>query len=254
MSDLSQMVVAGKIIGGFDKEVGEIGMMATVKKMLARTKSKLEITFDGEETKQVLKNGPVIVTVNHPHQSDVMIIMAALPDRNDWGMIVQSTLLGLGKEIDKKMIPVFVDHQKDSLSFWKKSKYIFFAKLHTHKPLSREEGKEMNRRGLIGASSRLDKNELVIIFPTGGSKDGRWFSGVGHMIKGSKNPGLKIVMANIEGSSSWDYFRLIPGVSRLLPTIKVRFSLPIEVNEYRKMKAKEIALKLETKYEEWLKN
>jgi len=254
MSDLSQMVVTGRIIGGFDKEVGKIGMIATVKKILVRKKIKLELSYDRKITGQVLEKGPVIVTVNHPHQSDVMIIMAALPDREDFFMIAQSTLLGLGKNIDKHIIPVFINEKQIAMEIWKRWKVEIFTRLHSHKRTTREIEKEKNKKSVALASAKLDKKHMIIIFPTGGSGNMRWQAGIGHMIKGAKNPKLKIVMADIDGSSSWDYFRLIPGVSWLFPKIKVRFSAPIETGKLKKFEAKEIALKLETKCRKWLEN
>ena len=61
MGDLSKMLLVGAVIAGFNREVGEIGMMATVKKMLVRTKTNLEIRYGQEETKKILEKGPVIV-------------------------------------------------------------------------------------------------------------------------------------------------------------------------------------------------
>lgn len=249
MSDLSQMFLAGNIIGGFDKEVGEIGMIATVKNIFVRTKTKLEVKYGGKETKKILQRDPVVVIVNHPHQSDVMAIMAAMPSRKDFFMIAQSTLLGLGKNIDKHIIPVFINEKQVSMKIWKKWKLEVFTKLHSSSRMTREAEKNRNRESITLASVKLDLGGMVIIFPSGGSENGRWLTGVGYLIKGAKNPKLKIVMANIAGSSSWDYFRLIPGISRMLPTIKVRFSAPIKAKEFKDDEAKEIAKTLEVRYE-----
>lgn len=254
MGDLSKMLLVGGVIAGFNREVGEIGMMATVKKMLVRTKTNLEIRYGQEETKKILEKGPVIVVVNHPHQSDVMMIMAALPNRKDFFMIAQSTLMGLGRKIDRHIIPVFINEKQVAMKIWKKWKLEIFTKLHSPSRMPREMEKAKNRESIALASKKLDLGQMVIIFPAGGSENGGWLAGVGYLVKGAKNPGLKIVMANITGSSSWDYFRLIPGISGLLPTIKVRFSAPIGVEELEENEAKEVAWALEKRYRKWLED
>ncbi|MFA6519002.1 MAG: 1-acyl-sn-glycerol-3-phosphate acyltransferase [Candidatus Shapirobacteria bacterium] len=254
MSNISEMTFVGSRIRHFDSQIGEMGLMATVKKLATNTNTKVETSYDSEETKVALKKGPVVVVANHPHQSDVIVIMAGLPDRDDFSMVAMSSLLGMGKNIDRHIIPVYINHRAKNKKISENWQFRLFTKLHSYCQMGEDEEKIKNRQSISLASERLSGGQMVIIFPGGGSANGRWFTGVGYMIKGSTNPNLKIIMANISGTTHWDYFRLIPGLSRILPKIRVRFSAPIGVNEFKESEAREIAKKLETRYEKWLEN
>lgn len=92
------------------------------------------------------------------------------------------------------------------------------------------------------------------MFPGRRAVDNRWFSGIGYLLKGAKtDKKIYVVMAYIQGTSDLDYLRIIPGLSKFLPEIKVTFNYPQEVNDILDKNPKEITSILEEEYNDWIK-
>jgi hypothetical protein len=125
-------------------------------------------------------------------------------------------------------------------------------KFHWTQDYEKDTAHKKNIKSIARAARRVDHGAVVVIFPAGGSTDGRWFSGIGHLIKTLKNKNeVSIIKAKLEGSSGGDYFRLIPGISWLMPKIRVTFSAPREVSDIASEDARSITKKLEAEYIEW---
>ena len=111
----------------------------------------IELQTPLEEIANIPKDGPVVVTANHPHGLVDGMILAELIGhvRTDYKILTRSLLTGVG-EIDQFMIPVPFDHEPDAL----------------------KKSLEMRSR----AMRHLSNGGLVALFPSGvvASAD-RWF-------------------------------------------------------------------------------
>jgi 1-acyl-sn-glycerol-3-phosphate acyltransferase len=254
MSRLTDIKLIGGWVRWFDTRVGDVGVKDAVTEVMNRTRSKLLVNYLGD-SENILKNQPVIVVANHPHESDVLAILGSLPLRTDFGMIANSVLRGIGDNLDKFIIPVYIHHRIENKSVRDEVKIKIFGKIHTSARLETEDEKTKNRASIAKAGLSLDQGGSVLIFPMGGSRDGSWFSGVGHMWRQTKKPEtIKVVMAKIEGTSEWDYLRLIPGISYFLPKFKVTFSPSYGWDKAKNEDAKEITKKMENIYCQWTKS
>jgi hypothetical protein len=114
-----------------------------------------------------------------------------------------------------------------------------------------EHAKNINSIDL--AIKKVKDGGLVIIFPGRRSRDGHWFSGVGHLIKGlGRNSNAHIIKVYVEGTSNADYLRMLPLLGKFLPTITIHYSLSTPVSSFFEDDGKKIAAKLETKYNQWV--
>lgn len=252
MSRLTDVKLVGRWVQWFDGQVGVVGVKGAVGEVVTKTHSKLEVEYlnDSENT---LLNEPVIIVANHPHESDVLAILGALPDRKNFKMIANSVLKGIGDNLDKIIIPVYVHHRMESTTSGG-IKMKIFGKIHTSTKHEIEDEKNKNRQSIQVASQNLDQGGAVLIFPMAGSSDGGWFSGVGHMWVQTKTPkDIKVVMANIEGTAEWDYLRLIPGTSFFMPKFKVTFAKPYGWTEVANKDPKVLTKNMQKKYDEWTK-
>jgi 1-acyl-sn-glycerol-3-phosphate acyltransferase len=253
MSRLTDVKLIGGWVRWFDGRVGAVGVKEAVAETIKRTRSKLEVMYLGNSLK-TLTEDPVIIVANHPHESDVLAILGSLPSRKDFRMIANSVLKGIGDNLDKIIIPVYVHHRMESTTGGG-IKMKVFGKIHTSTKHEIEDEKSRNRESIKEASERLNKGGAVLIFPAAGSYDGAWFSGVGHMWINTKQPqNTKVVMAKIEGTAEWDYLRLIPGVSWFLPKFKVTFSPAYDWKKVESREAKETVKKMEKIYADWSDN
>jgi len=93
------------------------------------------------------------------------------------------------------------------------------------------------------------------MFPGGGGQRGEWFTGIGYLISEAiSNQKTKIIMAFIEGTSTWDYLKLIPGAGIFMPKPKVTFSNEESIAIYNNMEPKAIAMNLKNKYDLWVED
>lgn len=221
--------------------------------MEATKKTKMDIRRIGkdEEVLNVLKNKPVVVVSNHPAESDVPVLLSSLSNRKDFYLVINSSFCNIGKNIDKHLLPVHIvqrlfDSNKLNL------RLRLLRAIHKTDLLDKETAQQKNRESINNASEKINRGGLVTIFPAAGSKDNKWFSGVGHIISGiNKNREAFIVMAHIKGTSDWDYLRIIPGIRKLLPKIEVHFAKPIKINEVKRLDPKETVARIEEKYKVW---
>ncbi|MFA4827321.1 MAG: 1-acyl-sn-glycerol-3-phosphate acyltransferase [Candidatus Shapirobacteria bacterium] len=247
---LSDFFYFGGLIKKFDKKVGDLGVQGTMEGLVKETKTKWQVEDKEGWTKEVLQKKPVIVVANHPSESDIIFILAALAARKDIYLIIDSTFMGISKNIDKHLIPVYIQHRESRGKG--NFRWNLIKKFHWSQNYGRDAAHQKNIKSIGRATRRVENGAVVVIFPAGGSTDGRWFSGIGHLVRSLKNKNeVSIVKAKIEGSSKWDYFRLIPGLGRLMPKIKVTFSTPRRVTDIANEDARAITKRLETEYLEW---
>jgi len=249
---LRNVILAGRLIKKLDKKVGKLGFQQTMMKIVKRCGGKLIIHHKTKDINNILKNQPVIVVANHPAEPDIISLIAALSPRKDLYLIINSSLMNMGPNLDKHFIPVYVNHR-----FINKSKSHFRLKLlmkfHHIEPINRKRAHQKNIASIKQASKKINQGGLVVIFPGGSDSEDKWLSGVGYLIKdiNTKNNSY-IIKAYIKGSSNWDYLRLIPGLGKIFPAIKIFFSQPKPVNEFIKYHPKEITQNLEVEFNKWV--
>ncbi len=102
----------------------------------------IELQTPAEEIANIPKDGPVVITANHPHGLVDGMVLAELIGRvrEDYKILTRSLLTGVG-EIDQFMIPVPFDHEPDAL----------------------QKSLEMRKR----AMSHLSDGGCVALFPSG---------------------------------------------------------------------------------------
>jgi len=204
------------------------------------------------ETREVLKNEPVLLICNHPAQAEALLLMAAIPPRKKIYLIVMNNLWSILPALNKHLIPVYIGHRVDdhSRSDWK---FQLLKKFHHLPQYSQEIAHQKNIKSIALAAQKIDEASLVGIFPAGGSENGRDFlPGVGHLVKNLKYPNkTKIVMAHVSGTSSWDFIRILPFIGKLLPEFKIEFSKALNATDFMGDNGRVISLHLQSVYDRW---
>ncbi len=205
-----------------------------------------------KETEKSLKSGPVLLICNHPAQADVLLLMAAIPPRKKTYLIAMHGLWSILPAFNKYLIPVYINHRVEDHQRpdWKLK---IFKKFHFVPEYSKEVAHQKNLKSIALATTKIDEGSLVAIFPAGGSENGHDFlPGVGHIVKNLKYPEkTKIIMAHVSGTSSWDFFRILPFIGKILPKFKIEFSDPLSADNFNGDNGRLISLKLQNVYDHW---
>ncbi|MDD4937611.1 MAG: 1-acyl-sn-glycerol-3-phosphate acyltransferase [Candidatus Shapirobacteria bacterium] len=232
-----------------NKNIKKLGVVGAVRKFIKKCNTQI-VVQSSREINQILKKASGIIVANHPAQADVLAILAAVKKRKDIYLIIDSSLKKIIPELDKHLIPVFIYNKPiRSLGDKLKMKIVeVFYKIPKYPP---DKERQKNIKSINRAIKKINNGGLVIIFPDGGNPKHNWFNGVGRMIYGIKNEKSVVIRAYIEGTSNWDYLRLIPFIGKFLPKFKISFAKPIKIVDMKKNDPKEITLGLENKYWKW---
>jgi len=243
--------VVGKFIRDVNYELTNLGWQETSRRLMKRTHTKLLLHNLTPEIASVLKEKSVIIVANHPHDMEVLALIAALPSREDIYVVFNAMFTGLNTEVDKHLIPVYIRHH----SYGKSGKTFLNKLLDTYRPQtvdSPEIEHQKNIQSIRKAAEKVRGGGLVIIYPGRRSPDGNWYPGVGHMVREvGKMQDTYIVQVHTEGTSSWDYLRLLPFAGRILPKIHIYFSGPRLIQDFVTDDGKTITHKLQEKYTFW---
>lgn len=224
-----------------------------MREILKITGSKLKVINKESRLKSVFKNDPVIVVANHPAMTDVITLVAAEEPRKDSHLVISSNFLGMLSNLDKHLIPVYVNHRLLDKQDPFNGLIKLFRKIHWSKNYSLKISHQKNVESMKKAGLIIKGGGMVSMFPGGGGKNGEWFTGIGYLINDAiSNKKTKIVMAYSEGTSPWDLIRLIPGISRLMPKFRITFSPDESAFSYNGMEPKDITESLKNKYNLWV--
>lgn len=249
MPSLRNVFILNHFINKLDKEIGVNGLQSAMMKVIKISGAKFEIFNKNKEISNILGNKPVVVIANHPAEFEVIVMMASLVNRKDLYLIANSSFLHIGANLDKHLIPVHISH--NLATYTSRNLRIKFLKKFTD-ILPYQEAHQKNIASIKDAISKVNNNGMVVIFP--GDHDDRWQPGVGYLLKGITNKNTQIIRTFIKGTSNWDYFRIIPFFSKLLPKIEVSFAPPLSINSIPQAPAREIVSKLEKDYLSWTEN
>jgi len=232
-----------------NENIKKMGVVGAIRKFIKKCNTEV-VVKSSREINQILRKASGVIVANHPAEADVLAILAAVKKRKDIYLIINSSLKKIIPELDKHLIPVFI-YNKSIESFEGKLKMKIVEIFHKVAKHSLQEERDKNIKSINRAINKINKGGLVIIFPDGSDEKHGWFNGIGHMIHGIKNEKSFVIRAYIQGTSNWDYLRLIPFMGRFMPKFKISFAKPIKIVDIKKNNPKEITANLEDKYWKW---
>lgn len=254
MIKIFDLPIIGRFIQTFDEEVKKSGWQQAARCVVQRTNTKLSIHGINPGLKKILRHKGVILVVNHPSEAEILALIAALPPRQDVYLIANAMLVGICPSVDKHLIPVYIwnnRNTKDKRAFI----WTLLHSLYPQKKYSPEQEHEKNILSIKIASEKVRSGAMVIIFPGKKYPSGHWFDGVGYLVSGvGGRKETYIIKVYSEGTSSWDYIRLLPFIGKILPAVKISFSTPSPIKRYILNDPKRITRKLEQEYDIWEDN
>ena len=229
----------GKFLKELESDTKKSGLQAASLKAVKRTGTRLKKFGNAPET------GPTLVVANHPHDAEVLALLASLPDRPDIFIVINHIYMKASETLSKHFIPVYLTHHVHEGRPVTLSGRIVDFLLKPEK-LTPDQEHELNIKSIDKAAELINKGGMVVLFPEKRYGERRWQPGLGHLLK-KVDGKTKLVFAHISGTSRKDYLRLIPGAAKMLPEIKVAFhQLPIEINTA--LSARETAQEYEKMY------
>jgi len=239
------------LINSLNKNISEIGVVMAMKKFMKRCNTKI-VVKSNEKIDKVLEKFSGVIVANHPAEADVLAILSAIKNRKDVFLIINSQLMELIPELDNHLIPVYISN-KITENWMGRIKLWFLAKAKKLDNYSKEEEHQKNIASISMAIEKINKGGLVIIFPSGGDEKHGWLNGIGHLIHGIENKEKSFVIrAHIEGTSNWDYLRLLPLVGKFLPKFKISFANPLRIDKIKMDCPKKTTTELENNYWNWI--
>lgn len=247
-----KLPIIGNYIRTVNNLVGKFGFQEGMRKLSSKYLAKYSISFASPETERILETKSAVVAANHPYEIETIALMASLPVRHGINLIINSEFMGLCQALDRYLIPVYIKHHYHNTKspVYRKLSGILIGKINPSPKLSPEEEHENNINSIKAASEKINRGEIVVIYPERHGINGKWYPGIGHLIKSVMKKAYYI-QAYVYGTSSWDYIRLIPLVNRLMPEIKIYFSEPVPVSSLHKLELPALMAKLENNYHLW---
>lgn len=243
------MSIANRWIKDFDNQVGKRGIQKALMDLLSSHGVKLLTKGKSKKIKNMLRNEPTVVVSNHPMDTDILVMLAGLESRMDNFVVGNSVLMSLGENISKHVIPVYISHNfKDENSLRMRVLSRFFKKDTT----DHQQSHKNNIKNIALASKKIDEGGVVVICPSPGSKNGRWFDGIGYLIKNLKFPDkVNVVKIKVGNTSDIDYFRFLPFINKILPPFKITFAKPVFASKFIDKNPKIITKIMELDYKKW---
>lgn len=251
---LTNLPFVGSFINFFDENIQKYGLQKAMQNIVIRSGTKLKVFGLTPDVEKILKHERVVIVANNPHESDPIALLAPMPERKDFYIIANYLSTKFSPSLAKYLIPVYINHHKEGER--KHIPYEFLInKFYSFPSFSPQEEHEKNIQSVAIASEKLKNGGLVIIFPSRRGVNGKWFSDVGHLLNSAKTTNnLHLIKVYIQGTSDFDYIRIIPKLGKFLPKIKVTFAAPRQVNNILDKNPKEITSILEEEYNTWVKS
>jgi len=240
-----------KIFDNVNQDIGKYGVQKAFHKIIIRNGIRIELIGLTPKIINILQSKRVILVSNHPHEIEPFILLANLPPRKNVFVIANTMFMNWLSNLNKYIIPVHVRHR-----LGKKERFRFRARLFWMLPLANKSipyqiAHQENIQNIKNASLKIDQGAMIIIFP--GMEQKEWFKGVGYLLKNTiTKDTIYFVKVRIRGTTKLDLLRIIPGIFKLFPQIKIEFAPAIKINKFRDYSGKEITSKLETDYRKWI--
>ena len=253
MTTLSDLPLIGNFIRTIDQDIKEYSFIQAMRNVVKRSHTRLEIRGLRSGARDILQTKSAVVVANHPNEAEVIALIASLPERNDVYLIVNARMLGIVKDLDRHLIPVYIEHHNNPYHHNEILSYLLKT-YHPKNILTPEKEHENNIKSIARAADLVNGGGLVIIFPGRRSVDGHWFPGVGHLVKNIiSRKRTYIVQVFSQGTSWMDYLRLIPFTGVFLPVITMNFAQPLIVDDIWIHNPKKTTSILEKIYHAWTK-
>lgn len=240
-----------QVLQPVDRKIKKRDLSSVLKEIIQKSCRDFQINLPGN-SKKVLKKDGVLLICNHPAQAEVLLLLAAIPKRSNFFLVIMHGILSILPSADKHLIPVYISHRLDDQQKpdWK---YNLLKKIHFIPEYSQEVAHQKNIQSINLAAEKIDNSSLVAIFPAGGSENKHDFlPGVGYIVKSLKHPQKShLLMAHVSGTSSWDFLRLIPFFNKFLPKFRIDFSEPSSLDTFSTGTGREISFQLQQYYDSW---
>lgn len=234
-----------------DKMISQKGLSTAMKEIINGCNTQV-VVKSNKEINKILKKFSGILVANHSAEADVLAILSAIKNRKDVFLIINSVFKKLLPTLDKHLIPVYI-YNRACKNLGGKIKLKILSLFNKIEVYSKEEEHQKNLESMALAVEKINKGGLVIIFPDGGDKKHCWFNGVGYLIHGVKKKEKSFVMrAYIQGTSNWDYLRLLPFIGKFLPKFRISFATPLRMDKVEKGDPKITTGQLENRYWKWI--
>ncbi|MDP1721829.1 MAG: 1-acyl-sn-glycerol-3-phosphate acyltransferase [Candidatus Gottesmanbacteria bacterium] len=252
MKTLSDLPLIGNLIQAIDQDIKRHSFIQAMSNVVRRSRTRLVVQGLSNEVKDILQTKPAVIVANHPDDAEVIALIATLPERKDIYLIVNARMVGIVKDLDRYLIPVYIEHHNNPYHHNQILSYLLKT-YHPKKILTPEKEHERNIKSIARAARIVNGGGLVIIFPGRRSIDGHWFPGVSHLLRKVKNRKFTYISRiYLQGTSLLDCLRLIPFMSRLLPVITIHFAKPLQVSEVWNKDPKKITSNIENNYIAWI--
>lgn len=239
------------LVNYLDKNISEIGVVLAMRKFINKCNTEIVIKSN-KKIDLVLEKLSGVVVANHPAEADVLAILSAIKNRKDVFLIINSQFSNLVPTLNNHLIPVYISN-RITKNLWGQIKFQFLFRFKKIKKYSKEEEHQKNIESISMAIEKVNNGGLVIIFPSGGNDKHGWFNGVGHLIHGIKDKEKSfLIRAHIEGTSIWDYLRILPLMGRFLPKFKISFANPLSIDKIKMDDPKQTTVELENNYWKWI--
>jgi 1-acyl-sn-glycerol-3-phosphate acyltransferase len=239
------------LVNYLNKTISEQGITWATRDLIGKCNTKI-IVKSNKEIDKLLKKAAGILVADHTTESDVAVILAAIKQRNDVYLIINSSIEKLIPGLSKHLIPVYV-YSKAAKTLNGRIKLKILSWFHKFEIYSKDEEHRKNMDSIEKAVKKINEGALVIIFPNGGAKEKDWFNGVGNLIHGIKNKKESFIFrAYIKGTTNWDYLRFLPLLGKLLPKFEISFAKPLRIDTIKKENPEKTTKHLENKYWNWI--
>jgi hypothetical protein len=234
-----------------DDSIRTDGLHKTMRLFTPRLNLFPKLVFENKKTFETLEKSPTLVVANHPNDSEPLSLYAALPPRTDSYLIANAEILGILPSAKKYLLPVYIKHriQKEKRTWHPLVQFVDRCYPQTHFPFHKAHQK--NIEAIKMAAEKINDDHQSVIFPE--NSLGTWQAGVGHIISQldyKNHP--QLIMAYVTGTTRIDLFRSFPLLRLLFPKIKIHFSRPYPLSEFKNKEPKIITSLLEKKYKSWI--
>ena len=238
------------------------GLSKSIMDVLKQKGSRIESQYDTPAAKKYLHQvgKPLIVAFTHASLAEPLAIIASMSN-SDWAVRDDIRVMVADgwpqyPNLNSYFLPLYNTAPKSLL---RPDRGIFKIFGGRALDIDRQKALELNKSSLKIAASELKDGRLILISPEGNlPKKSPWSAaGIGRLISEiGEGSGGHLIFANVKGADMIECIKLMSPLSGPEPfqhTI-VRFSGPLDIDEFAKMNKTIATNTLNQKYNEWIKS